>query len=121
MRRAALPLAVLILALACAGRAAAVEQIAVPVTEPTLVTLGGDFYVPSGGGPHPAVILLHGCSGITASTTNWALWLRSEGYAALVLDGFSARGLRTVCGYPQPLMGPVRAHDGSPPSRGFGP
>jgi len=111
MRRATLLLVLVPLSLACATPAQAVEQIAVPVTEPRPATLGGDLYLPSGAGPHPAVILLHGCSGITASTTSWALWLRSEGYAALLLDSFTARGLRTVCGYPQPLMGPVRAHD----------
>ena len=43
--------------------------------------------------------------------TAWAQWLQSEGYAALVLDSFSARGIRTLCGYPRPLMGAVRAHD----------
>ena len=111
MRRPSLPLALLILTLACAVPAEAAEQIAVPVTEPRPMTLTGDLYVPGSAGPHPAVILLHGCSGITASTTSWALWLRSEGYAALVLDSFSARGLRNICGYPQPLIGPVRAHD----------
>src|SRR5215831_7228811 len=87
------------------------ESIGVPVTQPQPATLNGDLYTPSGAGPHPAVILHHGCNGIGENVKSWALWLQGEGYAALVLDSFSARGIQTLCGYPQPLMGDVRAHD----------
>jgi dienelactone hydrolase len=107
-------LAFLILTLVLAAMAPAEagrQSLAIPVTEPNPATLTGDFFTPSGDGPHPTVILLHGCSGVTQNVTAWAMWLRSEGYAALVLDSFSARGLRTVCGDPRPLMGDVRAHD----------
>ncbi|HXJ81991.1 MAG TPA: dienelactone hydrolase family protein [Candidatus Methylomirabilis sp.] len=87
------------------------QSVTVPVTEPQAATLTGDLFTPSGNGPHPAVILLHGCSGVTQNTTTWAMWLQSEGYAALVLDSFTGRGLRTVCGDPRPLTGQVRASD----------
>jgi dienelactone hydrolase len=90
---------------------AANQPLAVPVTEPQPAILSGDLYTPSGPGPHPTVILLHGCAGLSKNVTAWALWLQSEGYGALVLDSFSARGIRTLCGHPQPLMGAVRAHD----------
>ncbi len=111
-------LAFLILALVLMPTASAEagrQSLAIPVTGPQPATLTGDPFTPSGtpsgAGPRPAVILLHGCSGVTRNVTAWATWLQSEGYAALVLDSFSARSLRTVCGDPRPLMGDVRAHD----------
>jgi len=87
------------------------QSLDVPVTQPQPATLTGDLFTPDGAGPHPAVILHHGCSGIGQNVKNWALWLQSQGYAALVLDSFTPRGIRTLCGSPQPLMGGVRAHD----------
>ena len=87
------------------------ESISVPVTEPQPATLGGDLYTPRSRGPHPAVILLHGCGGVAPNAEAWALWLQSEGYAALVLDSFTARGLRTVCADPRVLTGAMRAGD----------
>jgi dienelactone hydrolase len=107
-------LAFLILTLVLAPTAPAEagrRSLDIPVIEPQPATLTADLFTPSSGGPHPTVILLHGCSGVTPNVTAWATWLQSEGYAALVLDSFSARGLRTVCGDPRPLMGEVRAHD----------
>jgi dienelactone hydrolase len=101
----------LLLSLAPASAAPGVQQLDIPVTEPRPATLTGELLAPTGAGPHPAVILLHGCGGVTASVRAWARWLQGEGYAALVLDSFAARGLRTVCGNPRPLMGDVRAHD----------
>src|SRR5262249_17768117 len=80
------------------------ESIGVPVTQPQPATLNGDLYTPGGAGPHPAVILHHGCNGIGENVKSWALWLQGEGYAALVLDSFSARGIQTLCGHPQPLV-----------------
>jgi dienelactone hydrolase len=109
MRR--LAFLILVLALAPAAPTEAGLPLGIPVTEPQAATLTGELFTPSGGGPHPTVILLHGCNGVGPAVKAWALWLRSEGYAALVLDSFSARGLHTVCGNPRPLMGDVRAHD----------
>lgn len=57
-----------------------------------------DLYLPPGPGAHPAVVLLHGCSGITSTVRNWATRLTQWGYAALVLDGFAPRGVDDVCG-----------------------
>ena len=60
--------------------------------------LSADLMVPSGPGPFPAVILLHGCGGIGPGIWDWARRLNGWGYAALVLDSFSARDVTTVCG-----------------------
>src|SRR6266508_3199103 len=100
----------LTLSLAVPGRAAR-QSVSIAVTEPQPATLSGELFTPSIGAPHPAVILLHGCGGVSQNVTAWARWLQSEGYAALVLDSFSGRGLRTLCADPRPLMGAVRAHD----------
>ncbi|WP_426959136.1 dienelactone hydrolase family protein [Muricoccus radiodurans] len=57
-----------------------------------------ELHLPSGAGPHPAVVLLHGCSGVTPTVRRWAAWLAQWGYAALVLDSFTPRGVDNVCG-----------------------
>ncbi len=106
--RALLLLAIAGLAAGCAGRAAP-QQIAVEHPRPAALT--GDLYRPARAGPFPAVVLLHGCSGIGPHTVAWAQWLQAEGYAALVLDSFSGRGLRRLCGDSSPLTGRARAHD----------
>ncbi len=48
--------------------------------------------------PAPAVALLHGCGGIGVNNTRMAELLKSWGYVALVVDSFSGRGLKDVCG-----------------------
>lgn len=52
------------------------------------------IYKPAGGGPFPAVVLFHHCAGVSAHIGEWAKALLQTGYAALVVDGFSPRGLR---------------------------
>src|SRR5882724_8006743 len=109
-RSIALLLFTLTLALSAPAEAGR-QSLDVPVTEPQPATLTGDLFTPDGAGPHPAVILHHGCNGIGQNVKNWAVWLQAQGYAALVLDSFTPRGIRTLCGASQPLMGGVRAHD----------
>jgi len=81
------------------------------VTSPANATLSGDLSLPRGQGPFPAVILLHGCAGIGSNIREWSHWLVHEGYATFVLDSFTGRRLRRLCGYPAPLTGPMRAPD----------
>lgn len=52
---------------------------------------------PAGAGPWPAVVLLHGCHGVSASTHTWARWFRDRGMLALVVDSWSPRGIRDGC------------------------
>jgi len=52
---------------------------------------------PRGDGPFPAVILMHGCHGVSASTRAWGDWLRDRGYVALIVDSWAARGIRDGC------------------------
>ena len=48
--------------------------------------------------PAPAVALFHGCGGIGVNNTRMAQLLQSWGYVALVVDSFTSRGLKDVCG-----------------------
>ena len=57
----------------------------------------GQIYTPWGAGPFPAVVLLHGCHGVSASTRQWAEWFRDLGYVALVVDSWAARGMTEGC------------------------
>ena len=71
----------------------------------------GSIVLPEGKPPFPAVIVLHGCNGISPSTRIWARRLASWGYAALILDSFTPRGIRNVCGHGMTLSGRDRAAD----------
>lgn len=82
----------------------AAPALAEPVTFPaetsydgTPVTLEASLHLPRGPGPHPAVILMHGCGGLQPSVAQ-ALDLHAEalnaaGFAALILDSFGPRGI----------------------------
>ena len=50
------------------------------------------LYLPDeGDGPFPAVVLLHGCSGVAPRSRMWAEKLNSWGYATLIVDSFGPR------------------------------
>lgn len=64
--------------------------------EATVVT--GDLSMPvDATGRVPAVILLHSCSGMTPNLVDWAADVNRMGFAALVLDSFTARGVTEIC------------------------
>lgn len=52
---------------------------------------------PEGPGPFPAVVLMHGCGGVSKSTREWAAWLRQRQYVALVVDSWASRGMAEGC------------------------
>lgn len=54
-------------------------------------------YRPEGAGPFPALVLLHGCDGVSASTHEWGRWFRGQGYVALVVDSWEPRGIGRGC------------------------
>lgn len=60
------------------------------------------LYRPDGGGPFPAVVLLHGCHGVSPSNHDWARWFRERGYVALVVDSWGARGIDDGCAADKP-------------------
>ncbi|MDD5027979.1 MAG: dienelactone hydrolase family protein [Rhodoferax sp.] len=97
----------LLLAL-CIGNAsaAAVESIHVPTAgiSSAAVALVAHLFKPAGPGPHPAVLMMHGCGGaynsqgeLSARHQMWGEILASHGYIALMLDSFSARNSKEIC------------------------
>ena len=46
---------------------------------------------PPGPGPFPAVVLLHGCHGVSPQVQAWGRWLADRGYVAFVVDSFGPR------------------------------
>jgi dienelactone hydrolase len=59
--------------------------------------LAARLRLPPGDGPFPVAIVLHGCGGLGINQLLWADRLNGWGYAALILDSFSARHVTTVC------------------------
>src|ERR1043166_3340030 len=70
-----------------------------------------EFYLPSGSGPFPAVIVLHGCNGVSPHTREWAHRLANWGYAAFVIDSFQPRGISNVCNRGTVIPAALRARD----------
>jgi dienelactone hydrolase len=51
---------------------------------------------PKGTGPFPAVVLLHGGSGVEPNHLEWSSWFADQGYVALVVDSFRSAAVPTV-------------------------
>lgn len=66
---------------------------------------------PPGAGPFPAVVLLHGCHGVSPSTHDWARWFRDRGYVALVVDSWAARGMAEGCSPESPELSNTERFD----------
>jgi dienelactone hydrolase len=71
----------------------------------------GSIILPAGAPPYPAVVVLHGCNGVSQSTRVWTRRLASWGYAALLIDSFTPRGIQNVCGHGMEFSGRERAKD----------
>jgi dienelactone hydrolase len=102
--RATLTLALGLLLLAgCAGVARTIDipRSAAPFdSKPWPASLSGYLTRPEGDGPFPAVILLHGCSGLPGALrrlAEWAEWYRARGWASIILDSFGPRNIAAVC------------------------
>jgi dienelactone hydrolase len=52
---------------------------------------------PEGPGPFPAVVLMHGCHGVSESNHEWSRWLRGQGYVALLVDSWGPRNADRTC------------------------
>jgi dienelactone hydrolase len=83
-------------------------------------TIDGYLMLPDGAGPHPAVILLHGCGGLfahrgdlTARHRDWAERLVAQGYVVLLPDSFGPRHVDEICSNDKPTVRPghERARD----------
>lgn len=86
------------LALASAP-AAAQTSVSFPVALPSQqpLTLTAKLFRPTANDPRPAVVLVHGCAGISNATRRWPKVLTDWGYVALMVDSFGGRGVKEVC------------------------
>lgn len=55
---------------------------------------------PKGEGPFPALVLMHGCSGILTRDRVWAKQLNEWGYLTLNVNSFAPRNVRNKCASP---------------------
>ncbi len=55
--------------------------------------IAGELRLPSGSGPFPAVVLVHGSGGVGVNVDLWGRELNGIGIAAFLLDSFTGRGL----------------------------
>lgn len=95
--RIAAGLALLALAGCAAPAGGQITPVPVAGARMSPAPLLGKLTLPPGAGPHPVVILLHGCGGISPSHAIWRDRLSGWGYGVLVLDSFTSRGVTTVC------------------------
>jgi dienelactone hydrolase len=93
MTRATATLAAALVCAGCATGRVAFDN----VTPGAPLTITGHEERPAGPGPFPAVVLMHGCHGVSPSTRDWARWFRDRGYVALVVDSWAPRGIDDGC------------------------
>jgi dienelactone hydrolase len=77
-------------------------RVDIPTRSASPASLPGELTMPGGVGPFAAVILLHGCRGVGPPEARerlreYASWYADRGYAGLILDSFSSRGVSTLC------------------------
>jgi dienelactone hydrolase len=59
--------------------------------------LSAIMLLPPGKGPFPAIIVLHTCGGRSLLQEDWAARLNAWGYAAVIPNSFTPRGVTNVC------------------------
>lgn len=75
-------LAALVAPVAVAGCASTLVRFS-NATPGAPLEMPGELAPPEGAGPFAAVILLHGCHGVSGSTRDWARWFRDRRHVAL--------------------------------------
>lgn len=103
--------------LAATGIAGAFEKVSFASRDS--VGLVGWLARPTGAGPFPVVIGLHGCAGlytrsgeINLRESDWSQRLTSAGYAVLLVDSFGPRGIKALCNDRERSLTPAdRARD----------
>jgi dienelactone hydrolase len=97
--------------------------------DPADSAVTGYLFMPTGGGPFPAVVIMHGCNGLDwliSGRPGWTLFKRyaaryvAHGYAALILDSFEPRGVANICGSGLTVSPKRRAWDAFSAARWLG-
>jgi dienelactone hydrolase len=87
------------LALLAVPRIASADTVRIPATGAT-PAIPGNLVRPSGAGPFPAVLVLHGCDGVTSIETQTAQTLAKQGYVAMAIDTLTPLGVKNACADP---------------------
>jgi dienelactone hydrolase len=74
-----------------------------PGREGTPAAIFGLLRVPAGVGRVPAVVMTHGCSGLTGAETWWGRHLRQLGIATFIINSFVGRDISRVCSDPHTI------------------
>jgi dienelactone hydrolase len=78
------------------GTPAGAENITIPAPG-AAPAIPGNLQRPAGPGPFPAVLVLHGCDGVSPLVTKTANDLAKAGYVALAIDTLAPQGEKNVC------------------------
>ncbi len=73
--------------------------------------ISGELVFPDRATPVPAVVLMHGCGGVSNTEMGWVPVLRRAGYATFLVDSFGGRGFREICTTPGALTVSARVRD----------
>ena len=103
---------VVTLLLVLLARAAAAEGVVFPgLARDDGLTLGATLTKPAGRGPFPALVMLHGCSGLRPGYHVRARRFVAHGFVTLLVDSLGPRGEFNVCGAPYRVGPAHRARD----------
>jgi dienelactone hydrolase len=91
----------------CASAAVSFDN----VTPGAPLRIPASEFRPAGPGTFPAVVLMHGCHGVSESNREWGRWLRDHGYVALVVDSWGPRGIADGCTPGEELPSSARFDD----------
>jgi dienelactone hydrolase len=97
---------VAVLTAACAGPTRVTYQ---NLTPDKPATISATVRRPDGPGPFPAVVILHGCGGISPQLERWSRWFADHGYVGMVVDSFGPRKVKGDCAPESPDDIPVTA------------
>ncbi|MEO8103483.1 MAG: dienelactone hydrolase family protein [Betaproteobacteria bacterium] len=106
MRFSSKALFVVLLAKAMAVGAIAADRVQIPpgTLSSSSSSLVAFVFRPEGSGPHPAVVMMHGCGGAFSKSGKlnerhlmWGDYLAQSGYVALMLDSFTSRDIKELC------------------------
>jgi dienelactone hydrolase len=70
-----------------------------------------ELFQPRGAGPFPAIVVLHGCNGVSPHYRGWARQFAEWGFLALLVDSFRPRGVTEVCNHGMTIPPQSRAAD----------
>ena len=104
--RAALLVASVVLP-ACASAAVSFSN----VTPGAPLRISAQEFRPLGPGRFPAVVLMHGCHGVSASNRGWGTWFSERGYVALLVDSWTPRRITEGCTPGEELPSTARFDD----------